>query len=153
MSIERSWAALAASDEVNPPASAEDLARVEAVVGARLPEEIRASLLLHDGLPPDSVFDVTAELETSPVNEWILSCEEIIAEWDIWKGLYDEEDWGDTWWTPNLVPLTADGSGNSIVVDVADGELRFMDREDGVTPCRHGSWAAYLEVVARTLAA
>lgn len=148
MSVKESWDNIAAAVAANPPATDEDIARVEQRIGATLPADVAQSLRLHNGITESAMWDAFDE-EEPPFDGWLLSCDEIIAEWEIWKGLYDTEDWGDSWWTPNLVSMTADGGGNSIVVDARTGEVRFMDHEIGVSDVRNGSWASFLEETAR----
>ena len=150
MSVKESWDNIAAAVAANPPATDEDIARVEQRIGATLPTDVAQSLRLHNGITESAMWDAFDE-EEPPFNGWLLSCDEIIAEWEIWKGLYDTEDWGDSWWTPNLVSMTADGGGNSIVVDARTGEVRFMDHEIGVSDVRNGSWASFLEETARAI--
>lgn len=146
MSLKESWEVIAATVAANSPATDDDIDRVQQCVGATLPADVVESLRLHDGVPESAVWD--AFDDEAPLDGWLLSCDEIISEWEIWKGLYDTEDWGDSWWTPNLVPMTADGGGNSIVVDAGTGEVRFMDHETGVSEVLIDSWAGYLSEIA-----
>ena len=104
MSVKESWDNIAAAVAANPPATDEDIARVEQRIGATLPTDVAQSLRLHNGITESAMWDAFDE-EEPPFNGWLLSCDEIIAEWEIWKGLYDTEDWGDSWWTPNLVTM------------------------------------------------
>jgi len=141
MNLAASWKILGGVATPQPPASEGEIADVEKLIGAPLPHDVRQSLLLHNGLsnPGDAL------------GGWILSCEEMIREWQIWKELYDgdNDEWQDQWWTPNLVSLVADGAGNSLCVDVTTGALVDMDHEMGPNPTEYASWTDYLAQVAR----
>ena len=153
MTIAESWAVIADASAPAAPGTKEDVAAVEEAVGASLPEDVKESLLLHDGLGEAEAWELLPGSDERPLGGWILSCEEIRDEWGIWKDLYDSDndEWADEWWTPNLVSMTADGGGNSIVVDARTGEVRFMDHEIGVSDVRNGSWASFLEETARAI--
>lgn len=150
MNITESWTIISGAATPNPPAAADDIAKIEDLVGARLPEDVKESLLLHDGLGEAEAWELLPGSDERPLGGWILSCEEIRDEWGIWKDLYDSDndEWADEWWTPNLVPLVSDGAGNSLCADVKNGGLVDMDHEMGPTRTGFGSWADYLATVA-----
>lgn len=153
MNITESWTIISGAATPNPPAAADDIAKIEDLVGARLPEDVRESLLLHDGLPESGTRATAPDPQSRPLGGWILSSEEMRGEWEIWKGLYDadNDEWRDKWWTPNLVSLVADGAGNSLCVDVETGALVDMDHEVGPNPAGFASWSDYLATVARNI--
>ena len=150
MTIAESWAVIADASAPAAPGTKEDVAAVEEAVGASLPEDVKESLLLHDGLGEAEAWELLPGSDERPLGGWILSCEEIRDEWGIWKDLYDQDndEWADEWWTPNLVPLVSDGAGNSLCADVKNGGLVDMDHEMGPTRTGFGSWADYLATVA-----
>ncbi|WP_246364613.1 SMI1/KNR4 family protein [Nonomuraea rhodomycinica] len=112
------------------PAEPAAVAAVEARMGRRLPDDLRASLLRHDGA-------VTAE-DTwgfGFLGNTSLSVREIL---DTWRGLcdVDDEDYGgeesdprSEWWDGRMLPVGADGSGNHLVVDSVRRDVGDTDNE------------------------
>ncbi|MFC3848826.1 SMI1/KNR4 family protein [Corynebacterium hansenii] len=150
MTIEQSWETIVSVVPANPPATDEDLAHVAEVIGAPLPDDIVASLKIHDGIDVETVNDAMREGKELPFGGWIMSCRDIATDWAGWKGVYDAEndEWNDRWWTPNLVPLVSDGGGNSVCVDLTTGQLMNMDHELGPLEYEFKTWAEYLAAVA-----
>lgn len=152
MSIERSWRAIAAAiPSTRPPASEDDVVRVEDVIGAELPDDVRRSLLLHDGVPEEDMFDALGDGNAEDVYEAIMGCNAIIRDWRRWRELRDCGDVDDGMWAPSMVPLADGGEGNSIAVDVGTGELHYLDPEVGHEPARWRTWGDYLAAVARVV--
>lgn len=64
----------------------------------------------------------------------LLSLEEILNQWNIWKGLHENGIFAtavsepncssirDDWWNPNWIPFTHDGHGNHLCLDLAPTE-------------------------------
>ena len=124
-------AELELSFELNAGASEADFAELEQTLGYALPEEFKELYRVANGEADiDGVF---------AGDEW-LSIERIIDEYDIWQALHadvsfqndDDSDFGcqpedagikpDFWWNPKWIPLTADGSGNSKMIDLDPSE-------------------------------
>ncbi len=121
---------LGLSFELNAGASEADFAELEQTLGYALPEEFKELYRVANGETDiDGVF---------AGEEW-LSIERIIDEYNIWQELYQngtfQEDDGtpygcepeagikpDFWWNPKWIPLTADGSGNSKMIDLDPSE-------------------------------
>lgn len=117
---------------VNAGASEADFAELEQTLGYALPEEFKELYRVANG-EADDIYGVFAG------EEW-LSIERIIDEYDIWQALHaddsfqndDGSDFGcqpedagikpDFWWNPKWIPLTADGSGNSKMIDLDPAE-------------------------------
>lgn len=116
---------------VNAGASEADFAELEQTLGYALPEEFKELYRVANG-EADDIYGVFAG------EEW-LSIERIIDEYNIWQELYQngtfQEDDGtpygcepeagikpDFWWNPKWIPLTADGSGNSKMIDLDPAE-------------------------------
>ena len=116
---------------VNAGASEADFAELEQTLGYALPEEFKELYRVANG--EADIYGVFAGEEG-------LSIERIIDEYDIWQALHadgsfqndDGSDFGcqpedagikpDFWWNPKWIPLTADGSGNSKMIDLDPAE-------------------------------
>ena len=121
---------LGLSFELNAGASEADFAELEQTLGYALPEEFKELYRVANGETDiDGVF---------AGEEW-LSIDRIIDEYNIWQELYQngtsQEDDGtpygcepeagikpDFWWNPKWISLTADGSGNSKMIDLDPSE-------------------------------
>lgn len=139
--VEESWAAITAWlaekvprawADLRPPASEDDIAAVEAEVGSRLPDELRAWLRLNDGMVYGSTFGRLLPPGHNP-----MSCEQMISSWQLWQTINTrlhqdqiEIDRAVTapagsatyWCVPAFVPFAADGSGQHLIVDLRPGE-------------------------------
>lgn len=147
MGVEESWAAITAWlaekvprawADLRPPASEDDIAAVEAEVGSRLPDELRAWLRLNDGMVYGAAFGRLIPPGHNPI-----SCEAMVAAWRLWRSidaklhpeasrdpevlLADAETTSagspSYDFLPTFVPFAADGSGTHLVVDLRAGEL------------------------------
>ena len=123
-------AELELSFELNAGASEADFAELEQTLGYALPEEFKELYRVANG--ETDIGSVFAG------EEW-LSIERIIDEYNIWQELYQngtfQEDDGtpygcepeagikpDFWWNPKWIPLSADGGGNSKMIDLDPAE-------------------------------
>ncbi|MET8007697.1 SMI1/KNR4 family protein [Nonomuraea glycinis] len=113
------------------PGDAEAIAAAEAHMGVRFPNDLRASLLRHDG----SVF---------PEDSWPfgflghanLNVREIRDEWSSLCAV-DGEDEGEEgfslprqeWWDGRMIPFAADGSGDNLVIDSLMRDVGETDHE------------------------
>lgn len=107
------------------PASDDDLRALEAGLGVALPEAWRESLMLHDGQEPG---------RTEPFGgETLLSARQILAQWSIWRGLVASGDLADCegepepgirgdWYNLKWIPLTYNGGGDHLCVDLDPDE-------------------------------
>ncbi|WP_448851337.1 SMI1/KNR4 family protein [Corynebacterium sp. 335C] len=152
MSIAQSWRAIAAAvPSTRPPASEADVDRIEEVIGAALPDDVRESLLLHDGVPEGDMFDALGDDNPEDVYEVPMGCDRIIAEWEALAGLRDGGDIDDDMWLPRFVPLADGGAGDFIAVDVETGRLRYLDSEVGHEESAWPTWSEYLAAAARAV--
>ncbi|MBZ5794567.1 SMI1/KNR4 family protein [Burkholderia contaminans] len=107
------------------PASDDDLRALEAGLGVALPQAWRASLRLHDGQETGC---------TEPfAGETLLSARQILAQWSIWRELVARGDLADCegepepgirgdWYNLKWIPLTHNGSGDHLCVDLDPDE-------------------------------
>lgn len=138
---------------LNPPASAQQIAHAEAVLGIKLPADCVATFRLHNGQHSNSpgLFDA-----------WeFLSLERILDEWRVWKDLLDGGDFKDArsnpsgitvtdWWSPLWIPLTYDGAGNHDSLDLnpgpkgRSGQIIKMWHDDSDRPLVASSYAEWI---------
>lgn len=131
-------------------ASEEDLQQLETALGYHLPEDVRASLRLHNG-------------EGSFVDGWILlslraMLQEHRQQVEVLHWLQETDDKPDWWWRPHWIPLAGSGGGDLLCVNVAPesdqpmGQIIAFDHEAGsglIAP----SFSAFLSNVADRLEA
>jgi cell wall assembly regulator SMI1 len=133
-------------------ASPERIAEVERVLGAKLPDEMKALYAVHDGIDRDGAFfDGYA---------W-LPLEEVVSEWKVWKGLLDGGDFKgirsepqpgirDDWWNPAWIPFTYNGAGDHHCVDLAPapggraGQIITMWHDEGARELLAPSLGAWI---------
>ena len=129
---------------LNTGATETEVARLEALIGARLPLAFVESCKVHDGQNADA----GGLIET----EELLSLERITAEWGIWKGLLEDGTFEEDgkpfasepdagvkadWWNALWIPITYDGSGNHYCLDLdpapggTTGQIIRMWHDDG----------------------
>ncbi|TKK80796.1 hypothetical protein FDA94_35205 [Herbidospora galbida] len=134
----------ASHDGLNGPADPRKIAKAEAVMGLRFPDELKASLLRHDGGLGVMLNHLV------PVGR--------IEE--IWRGLCDLEDQDvagprDDWWDGRMIPIGEDGMGNHLIVDSVVRDVGDMDHEGSMTfeagGVRIGSHLELLEKIADAL--
>ncbi|WP_344577298.1 SMI1/KNR4 family protein [Nonomuraea roseoviolacea] len=112
------------------PAEPATVAAVEARMGRRLPADLRASLLRHDGaVTSKDTWGFGFLGNTS------LSVREML---DTWRGLCDvdgqdyggeESDPRSEWWDGRMLPVGSDGTGNHLVVDSVRHDVGDTDNE------------------------
>jgi cell wall assembly regulator SMI1 len=137
------------------PGKAGTIAVAEAQMGLRFPDDLRASLLRHDGA-------------ASSKDAWAFG---FLGNWnqgvrgirDTWRGLCeidgdengDESDPRAEWWDGRMIPFGADGSGNHLVIDSVVGDVGDTDHEGSMsfTPgaIRIGSYYELLKETANAL--
>ncbi|MEV4178986.1 SMI1/KNR4 family protein [Nonomuraea sp. NPDC049709] len=117
------------------PGKAADIAAAEAEMGLRFPDDLRASLLRHDG----SVF-----LDDTWAFGFLGNSNAGVAEiLDGWRGLCEidggnEGDGGDAntrteWWDGRMLPVGADGMGDHLVVDAVQRDVGTTDHEGSMS--------------------
>nr|WP_152992459.1 SMI1/KNR4 family protein [Nonomuraea pusilla] len=117
------------------PARPLDIARAEARMGLTFPDDLRASLLRHDG----------AGIGPGPL--WLYApAKEIAAEWSLMCGLYlDGTITPDvTWWHGRLIPYAPSNDGGHLFLDTGTGRTGEYYNETGLTLEGDPVWPSYL---------
>ncbi|WP_326821257.1 SMI1/KNR4 family protein [Streptosporangium sp. NBC_01756] len=111
---------------LGPPARARTIAVAEAQMGLRFPDDLRASLLRHNG--------AAATGGSRPfgfLGNMGMGVREIRDTWRMLCGI-DDIDEGDPraeWWDGRMIPFGSDGSGNHLVVDSVRRDVGDTDHE------------------------
>ncbi|MGP4102214.1 SMI1/KNR4 family protein [Nonomuraea sp. KM90] len=110
---------------LRPPATPQAIARAEAAMGAHLPDDLRASLLRHDGAR-DGGFSFppiyTAMSIRGIQHDWQGNCDITL----------DDPQLSPHWWHGRLIPFGYDGTGGSLFVDPDTGRTGSWHNEDGL---------------------
>ena len=128
---------------LNPGATEDLVAQLEGIVGLSLPEDMRQSLLVHDGQSPKISYLDGTRMKTGAVSlfetNWLLPVESIISFWtsmrDLAKGdLFDVYrcDWPGlqkdsrikhvNYWNTGWIPIT-DSEGDFFCSDLAPAAM------------------------------
>jgi len=111
---------------LRPPATPEEIAAIEQVVGSTLPEALRHAYGCHDGQNISESGDIFGDYR------W-LTVKGVLSDWRIRQelleaGAYDELNSGDEgdpvrmdWWNPKWIPFARSVSGDCLCVDLAPG--------------------------------
>ena len=102
-------------------ATAKQIQATEATLGVSFPAEVRAFYLTHNGGSSTGAYVCNARE--------LLSLENIVRQWKIWKNLFDKGTFRgnqsrpsagvkNDWWIPAWIPMTYDGAGNHEVLDL-----------------------------------
>ena len=111
-------------------ATAEQVSACEAALGVEFPQDLRAMYSLHDGQKQGADTLFPEEFADLDAGFALLTLEEVVREWKVWKGLVDGGEFKNQksqpdagvrtdWWNPKWVPIASDGGGDSICVDLA----------------------------------
>ncbi|WP_156056374.1 SMI1/KNR4 family protein [Streptosporangium roseum] len=134
--VNRQWARIERWLKANAPASrrtlrgparARTIAVAEAQMGLRFPNDLRASLLRHNGAAA-----VGGTWPFGFLSNGFLGVREIR---DTWRGLCEvdgESEGSDPrteWWDGRMIPFGSDGSGNHLVVDSVMRDVGKTDHE------------------------
>lgn len=157
------WLAINAHEilkDLQPGATNTQIKQLEALLGIELPEDFKASYLIHNGQ-----FGNVGGLFNC--NEF-LSLERIQDEWQCWKDLLDASEFIDAqsysdgsirnnWWNSLWIPLTYDGSGNHDCLDLAPtpdgnlGQIISMEHDAANRQVLAKSYKEWLEAFANAL--
>ena len=160
----------AVKPSLQKPATEAQIAKCEEALGIAFPPALRASFRVHNGqkvgaesLFPDDFADLGAAFS-------LLSVEDVINEWRVWKGLVDAGEFTKNkgqpdagirpdWWNPKWLPFASDGGGDSLCIDLAPakggavGQV-ILHRHDGASRSKvAGDFPAFLQLFAEHLEA
>ncbi|GIH99592.1 SMI1/KNR4 family protein [Planobispora takensis] len=140
------------------PGSAEAIAEAEAGMGLRFPDALRASLLRHDGSVSagdawEFGFVGEVNLSTRQIHRTWRSLCEIDAD-DMVDGEYSDPR--SEWWDGRMIPFSANGMGDHLVIDSAERDVGNTDHEgsigfESVAGLRFRSYYALLKATADSL--
>lgn len=140
-------------NDLNKPAADIEIQNLENAINVVLPEDFTECLKIHNG-QKGNAYGVFKGLQ-------FLSCESIATEWQIWKQLFDnnefinhsaEPDQGiaETWWHPMWIPFTSDGFGNHLCIDLAptsegkSGQIISLFHDEPVREIQADSFSEWL---------
>lgn len=147
----------------NPPASEEQIADFERRIGRPLPEEVKASYRIHDGQRqrPGALYGLALH-----------SLDEILEHWEqartfgmdevFEKGVHSSQPEGAVQLVtlhPGWLPLTYDGGGNHLAIDLAPGpkgtvgQIILYGPDDEDRHVAAASWGSFLGILADELEA
>lgn len=144
---------------LNPGATEDEILVAEMALGFRFPEDFRASLKRHNGQANNHTL-----IGMGP----LLSTEDIVSQWTIWKELLDDDTFDDVhsdpdpgvkavWWNLRWIPITYDGAGDHDCIDMDPaeggtvGQIIEMWHDDSGRPLRSPSFLAWLTACASDL--
>lgn len=146
---------------LNGPASLEQIEHAEHALGVRLPDDVRAAYLRHNGQDPDAPLVLLG---------WeFLSLEEVVAQWSIWKDLLDSGTFDTAqsnadghlvkqdWWNAAWIPFTHNGGGDHLCIDLdpgtegVAGQIIEMWHDEGSRPVLAPSFEAFLSAYVDSL--
>ncbi|AIJ09094.1 MULTISPECIES: SMI1/KNR4 family protein [Edwardsiella] len=108
-------------DDLNSPASGAEIRDLEQVIGASLPADFTACLLVHNG---------QKGLGGWLFGSWeFLSTQNILMSWSVWRDLLEEGDFEGKvarpaegirpgWWLPGWIPFASNGGGDYLCLDL-----------------------------------
>ncbi|WP_157253431.1 SMI1/KNR4 family protein [Nonomuraea typhae] len=130
---------------LNPPADAREIARAERAIGQSFPDDLRASLLRHNGVK-DWGFSFVPFYEPASVRE-------IQREWTMMCGIITKAGWEymPDWWHGRVIPFAPTNDGGHLYIDSATGTVGDYYNEDGLSPDEYPSYLDLLRQTARDL--
>ncbi len=134
---------------LRPPARAGTIAVAEAQMGVRFPDDLRASLLRHNG------SRVTPETGGLRLYRYGMSGVKEIR--DTWRHLCRQEgvdytdDPRDEWWSGRMIPVGDDQNGEYLLVDSVRRDVAGSLAENGGTFTGGPDWTSYYALL-RTVA-
>lgn len=109
------------------PARPGTIAVAEAQMGLRLPEDLRASLLRHNGGGPSLLGEDPLDVRGIR-DSWRMLCEVDGTD----DHLAEEKDERAEWWDGRMIPFTADGTGCYLLVDSVVRDVGRSCEDDAI---------------------
>lgn len=132
--------------QLRPPASARDIAKAEAAMGLRFPDDLRASLLRHDG-------GGSWGFGPAPFYE-LMSARAAHADWKMLCGLVLDGAAGEldtSWWDGHLIPFADAHDGGNLFIDTRTGRTGEYFNETGLRLEGDVVWPSYLALLKATV--
>ncbi|MFI7706373.1 SMI1/KNR4 family protein [Nonomuraea sp. NPDC049480] len=128
---------------LRPPARPATIAKMEAAMGATFPDDLRASLLRHDGV---------GSWGFGPAPFYaLMSAKAIYQDWKMLCGIVlDEPELGGFWWHGRLIPFADAHDGGNLFIDPGTGKTGEYFHEDGLRPDGDATWPSYLALLKAT---
>lgn len=141
-------------NSLNGGATAAEIAKIEKLIGAKLPEDFVSFYKIHNG---------QADGPGMLYGEEFLSVKRIQDEWYIWKKLLDDGTFEDAesdpdlgikadWWNARWIPFSYDGSGNHFCLDLDPdsggnyGQVIRMWHDDEVRALKANSFTEWVTI-------
>jgi cell wall assembly regulator SMI1 len=135
-------------------ASDKQIAKLEKRLGVELPDEYKTFLQLCNGQKDDA--------EAGFYDGELLSAENVVIQWDVWRDLLEGGDFEGTtsepqkgirndWWNPKWIPITYDGNGNHLCIDLEParggrpGQIITMWHDSAERELMYASFTDWLE--------
>lgn len=126
------------------PAAPTAIAKAEAAMGLRFPDDLRASLLRHDGAKPGG-------FGPAPFYEF-MSVKSAYADWKMLCGIMlkgPEEVYGGSW-DGHLIPFASAIDGGNLFIDTRTGKTGEYFSEEGLSLQGDVAWPSYLALLVAT---
>ena len=134
---------------LNSPATDADIKRLEKTVGHAVPEDVRASLKIHNGQHDPSRLQILCEAGTLLSIDRMLEVWEMITQID--RDLNDQIPNSDVeWWNPGYLPIS-DFEGDHLCVNLLAGdfgEILWHVHDSGIEHHVFRSYTNWLQSVA-----
>ncbi|WP_281356298.1 SMI1/KNR4 family protein [Acrocarpospora macrocephala] len=127
------------------PATQRAIAKAEAAMGMRFPDDLRASLLRHDG-------GGSWGFGPAPFYE-LMSAKYIHSDWKMLCGIVLDGASGEldtSWWDGHLIPFAAAHDGGNLFIDSRTGKTGDYFNETGLTYEGDVVWPSYLALLKAT---
>ncbi|GAA3124573.1 hypothetical protein GCM10017600_29510 [Streptosporangium carneum] len=127
-----------------PPARPRDIAKVEAAMGLRFPDDLRASLLRHNGagswgFGPAPFYELMSAKYV--YSDWKMLCDIVLSGSGEGVGY---------WWDGHLIPFAAAHDGGNLFIDTRTGKTGEYFNEEGLTFEGDVVWPSYLALLKAT---
>jgi cell wall assembly regulator SMI1 len=153
------------NEDLNPPATDKQIRDLEKVIGAKIPPDLHESLRIHNGqgYGQGIVFGLQLLSIKSILND-LKNWNKYVAKggnpsFDASCTCFPPNAVRQSYYAPGWIPLTYDGGGNFIAVDLApgpkgrQGQIIIFGRDDEFHPVLAWSWAQFLTDLADELEA
>ncbi len=164
--IEKQLRGLGSAGSFGAPASEDSILAAEAVLGVELPEDLRASLAIHNGDAMKKLDGGAWQSDGPFAHMELLSAGAMVSEWEVWQETIGKEGLEPQpegpvkalWWNPRWIPVTViAGSTWHHCVDLAPapggriGQVIEIVDDDSWRRVVAPSFRAFLEQIAADL--